>query len=70
MQHSVPELSLADYTHGGAASRDAFCSELMRGLQRFGFIILRDHAVSMILRYLQMPIPTAGVLLPMKTSTC
>jgi len=47
MQQRVPELSLADYTHGGPAQRDAFCSELMRGLQRYGFVILRDHPVSM-----------------------
>jgi len=47
MQQRVPELSLADYTHGGAVKREEFRVELMRGLQRYGFIILRDHPVSM-----------------------
>jgi isopenicillin N synthase-like dioxygenase len=41
----VPQLSLAEYVHGGPASRDAFASELTRGLRRYGFIILRDHGV-------------------------
>lgn len=41
----VPELSLADYMHGPATARDAFGTELLHGLQRFGFVILRDHAV-------------------------
>jgi len=41
----IPELSLADYLHGGATARDAFASELMRGLQRYGFFVLRDHPV-------------------------
>ena len=45
----VPELSLADYTQGTHRARDAFCDELTRGLQRYGFIILRDHPVSMTL---------------------
>jgi isopenicillin N synthase-like dioxygenase len=47
MQVGVPELSLANYTHGSPEQRDEFCVELMRGLQRYGFIILRDHPVSM-----------------------
>lgn len=42
----VPELSLADYTSGDAHRREAFSSALMSGLQRYGFIILRDHPVS------------------------
>ena len=46
MYQRVPELSLADYTQGTYRVRDAFCTELMRGLQRYGFIILRDHPVS------------------------
>ena len=41
----VPELSLADYLHGGRDSRSEFSRELMRGLQRYGFFVLRDHAV-------------------------
>jgi isopenicillin N synthase-like dioxygenase len=44
-ENRVPELSLAEYLHGGAASRDAFSSQLLRGLQRYGFIVLRDHDV-------------------------
>ena len=45
MTERVPELSLKAYTHGDAASREAFSQDLMRGLQRFGFIILTDHNV-------------------------
>src|SRR6267154_1115014 len=45
----VPELSFADYTHGNSIQRAAFARELMHGLQRYGFIILRDHSVSMAL---------------------
>lgn len=45
MVSRVPELSLADYLHGGPPSRDAFSKELMHGLQRYGFIVLRDHGV-------------------------
>src|SRR5216117_3700637 len=44
-ENRVPELSLADYLHGPPASRDAFSAQLLRGLQRYGFIILRDHDV-------------------------
>lgn len=42
----VPELSLADYTHGDPTQRSTFTRQLMHGLQRYGFIILRDHPVS------------------------
>ena len=45
-QSAVPTLSLADYTAGDAAERARFSAELMRGLQRYGFIILEDHPVS------------------------
>jgi isopenicillin N synthase-like dioxygenase len=41
----VPELSLADRQRGAPGARDAFCAALLRGLQRYGFIILRDHPV-------------------------
>ena len=41
----VPELSLAEYLHGTPASRDAFSTALLQGLQRYGFIILRDHGI-------------------------
>ena len=46
MQDRVPELSLADYLHGDARAREAFSAALMRGLQRYGFVILRDHLVA------------------------
>ena len=46
MQGRVPELSLADYLHGDPPVREAFSSALMLGLQRYGFIILRDHPVA------------------------
>jgi isopenicillin N synthase-like dioxygenase len=45
MQNRVLELSLADYLHGDAPAREAFSSALMLGLQRHGFIILRDHSI-------------------------
>jgi len=46
MRNQVPELSVADYTRGTEAVRASFCDELLRGLQRYGFVILRDHPVS------------------------
>src|SRR5262245_15806921 len=46
MENRVPELSLADFTHGDAGRRARFCDEAFRGLTRYGFIILRDHPVS------------------------
>ena len=46
MSDGVPELSLSDYTRGDAAAREMFSSALMSGLQRYGFIILRDHPIS------------------------
>src|SRR5258706_5369351 len=46
MLNQVPELSVADYTRGTEAARNTFCSELLEGLQRYGFVILRDHPVS------------------------
>jgi isopenicillin N synthase-like dioxygenase len=45
----VPELSLADYSDGDPQTREAFSKELLRGLQRYGFIILRNHPVSVAL---------------------
>ena len=41
-----PELSLHAYTHGSPAERQDFIGALMEGFQYFGFIILKDHAVS------------------------
>ncbi len=46
MTDAVPTLSLAAYTAGDAAARAAFSEALMHGLQRYGFIILKDHPVS------------------------
>src|SRR4029077_16267985 len=46
MLKHVPELSVADYMHGSATARATFCTELLKGLQRYGFVILRDHPVS------------------------
>ena len=45
MQNRVLELSLADYLHGNPPTRAAFSTALMLGLQRYGFIILRDHSI-------------------------
>ncbi len=45
MTKRVPELSLDDFTSGDASARSTFSTELMRGLQDYGFIILKDHGV-------------------------
>jgi isopenicillin N synthase-like dioxygenase len=45
MDSGVPKLSLADYIGAGARARAVFSGELMRGFQRYGFIILRNHPV-------------------------
>lgn len=45
MSKRVPELSLRDFTHGDAATREGFSNALMAGLQEYGFIILTDHNV-------------------------
>lgn len=45
MTQGVPELSLKQYVDGDLAARTAFSDALMRGLQRYGFIILKDHNV-------------------------
>lgn len=42
----VPELSLKSFTLGGASERQEFIDALIEGFQHFGFIILKDHAVS------------------------
>jgi len=41
----VPELSLAAWTAGTEGSRAAFSADLLRGLQRFGFVVLKEHGV-------------------------
>ena len=43
MQRRIPELSFVDYTQGRPGRRAAFTDTLMRGLQRYGFIILQNH---------------------------
>jgi isopenicillin N synthase-like dioxygenase len=48
-RETVPELSLAEFTHGDGVARARFEADLLRGLQRFGFVILRDHAVPIAL---------------------
>lgn len=45
MRKRVPELSLQDFTGSDAVVRDAFAETLVRGLQDYGFIILKDHDV-------------------------
>jgi isopenicillin N synthase-like dioxygenase len=45
MRKQVPELSLSDFTARDAAARAGFSDALMRGLQDFGFIVLKDHGV-------------------------
>lgn len=48
-RETVPELSLAAFTAGGARERLRFAEQLSQGLQRFGFVTLRDHAVPVAL---------------------
>jgi isopenicillin N synthase-like dioxygenase len=45
MERRIPELRFADYTHGQSGRREAFTGALMRGLQDYGFIVLREHPV-------------------------
>jgi isopenicillin N synthase-like dioxygenase len=45
MTTRVPELSLAGYLSGDATRQDHFSAELTQSLQRFGFVIIRDHGV-------------------------
>jgi isopenicillin N synthase-like dioxygenase len=45
----VPELSLTAYTDGGPAERRQFSERFMAGLQRYGFIVLKDHGVDVAL---------------------
>ncbi len=45
----VPELSLAAWKSESVAAREGFSAALMRGLQRFGFVILKDHDVPVVL---------------------
>ena len=49
MTKGVPELSLKAFTEGDADARRAFSEDLMRGLQAYGFIVLKDHGVSQAL---------------------
>lgn len=46
MSKRVPELSLAAYLGDDPAPRRKFSRDLLRGLQDYGFVILKDHAVS------------------------
>jgi len=45
MERRIPELRFTDYTQGPRGRRETFTDALMRGLQHYGFIILRDHPV-------------------------
>jgi isopenicillin N synthase-like dioxygenase len=49
MTEKVPELSLAQFLQGDAATRARFSRALMSSLQRFGFVIIRDHSVPVAL---------------------
>ena len=42
---TVPVLSYAQWRRGTPAEQAQFQGDLLRGLQRYGFIILRDHDV-------------------------
>jgi isopenicillin N synthase-like dioxygenase len=45
MKTKVPELSLAEFASGDGVRQRRFSGELTSALQRFGFVIIRDHAV-------------------------
>src|SRR5262245_19741891 len=45
-KRAVPELKLTDFTKGDAAAKRDFSRALMRGLQEYGFIVLKEHGVS------------------------
>lgn len=45
MTDQVAELSLTDYTQGSPVERAAFSRAFLAGLQRHGFVILKDHGV-------------------------
>lgn len=45
-KRQVPTISLADYTSGTSAQKQAFVDQLWTGLRDYGFIILKDHGVS------------------------
>ena len=45
MTRAVPELSLSQFTEGSPSARAAFSGELIRGLQDYGFVVIRDHGV-------------------------
>ncbi len=45
MSNRVPELSLQRFADGPPDARAAFSDALMRGLQDYGFVILKDHGV-------------------------
>jgi isopenicillin N synthase-like dioxygenase len=49
MERRIPELRLVDYTQGDAGRRATFSDALMLGLQRYGFVILRDHLAPALL---------------------
>ena len=42
----VPEISLAQFTRGDALARTQFGAAAFASLQRFGFLILKDHDVA------------------------
>lgn len=46
----VPTLSLSHYTHGTAEQKQNFIQQLWIGLKDYGFIILKDHGVSIELQ--------------------
>jgi isopenicillin N synthase-like dioxygenase len=41
----IPVLSLTDYLSGNAQARSTFSAALMQGLQRYGFVVLRNHQI-------------------------
>lgn len=49
MTETVAELSLKAYVEGSPADRAAFSGAFMAGLQRHGFVILKDHGVEVAL---------------------
>jgi len=63
----VPTLSLASYLQGSAADKESFIKNLFSGIKDYGFIILKDHAVSSELLEKAYEILEAFSKLPLET---
>lgn len=63
-KRQVPTLSLADYVSGTPEKKGAFIQNLWAGLKDYGFIVLKDHGVSVELQKQAYEILQAFYALP------